>query len=330
MAPSASQLRVGQTFVEMGIDQAFLAAECEKAKAQVAKMAGQLGPAATSAASSGNLHETYITGAIRVGTLTRLVAGGAELLAASIQIGQGDWDALHETMKTMPLGVGEAHKAFLALREVLTGAGAAAEAFGKKMAALDTRMTALGALAKIRDELAGHGIEPRRAAIFAAADKLPEGRAHIAVQRALVELDKKEAQERADAQLDIYKKELAERTALRERSELDLIHIEGEIVERGYKELLDANEAAGKEMAQQLQAAGNLEDLWRNEHKSNAAFQSVTELQRQVMIAGAGTTRDPTIEELKELNAKETAKAERADRWHREIVTALGQIGKPQ
>jgi hypothetical protein len=438
MAPSASQLRVGQAFVEMGIDQAFLAAECEKAKAQVAKMAGQLGPAATSAATSGSLQERYITGAIRVGAVTRLATGGIEAITAAIRISQGDWDAVHETMARMPLGVGGFHTALLALKEAYTGAGAAAERFKASVERsiqfqagiqslrdlsktvethiavmraghfegqeLQAAADAQAAREKIMRDAEKTGLLTRNVPTFVAApwwkripavltkgaigswtergeDSLVNVKTPPNVAKALGDVDREEAEKLkaiararqdvlndfwlrevlaghigAEAELtvleDKYNKEFqtyqkdekmlnqiiatyaAERTAIlkkeAEKQAADKQKAGWEAFDEAMKEGQAELDVAGEGIKQQLQAAGDLVTQWHRQHDTTAGFQAVTELQRQVMIAGASDKRDPTTEELKELNERNKAEAEETRTYRRTVVAALGTIGKPQ
>lgn len=392
----------------MGIDQAFLNAECEKAKAQVAKLAATFGPATTAAMIKPNLSEAYITGAIRVGTVTRLAAGAVEAVTAAIRIGQGDWDALHETMARMPLGIGAFHTGLLALREAYTGAGAAAERFKASVERSIQFQAGIQALRDLSKTVETH-IAVMRAGHFegqelqavadaqAARDKIMQGaeqkglltmtvptwaptpwykRLFAAkhqdnpweqvgestvnvptppnVAKALRDVDQEEAeklkaiararqdtlnelrlrevlaiQTGAEAELTIledkYNREFqlyhdnekmlnqiiatyaAERMAIlrkeAEKQAADRQKAGQEAFDDAMKEgqaELDATDAGIK---QQLQAAGNLVAQWHRENDRNAGFQAVTELQRQVMIAGASSTLEPTQEELLKLNA---------------------------
>jgi hypothetical protein len=70
---------------------------------------------------------------LRAATAARLATVGVEAITAMVRIGRGDWDALHETMKKMPLGIGQFHAALLELKDTYTGAREEAEKFAAKV-----------------------------------------------------------------------------------------------------------------------------------------------------------------------------------------------------
>jgi hypothetical protein len=82
--------------------------------------------------SQANMH-TFMQTGLRAATAARIATAGVEAITAAIRISKGDWDAVHETMQRMPLGIGAFHTALLALKETYTGAAAAAAAFAEKV-----------------------------------------------------------------------------------------------------------------------------------------------------------------------------------------------------
>jgi hypothetical protein len=86
---------------------------------------------------------SFFQSGLRAATAARLATAGVEAITAIVRIGRGDWDALHETMKRMPLGIGQFHAALLELKETYTGAAAAAEKFNKQIERREARHTAI-------------------------------------------------------------------------------------------------------------------------------------------------------------------------------------------
>jgi hypothetical protein len=402
MAPSAGQLRVGQAFVEMGIDKAYLEASIAESEGRLKKMAAEIGKTAGGAAGKGGLTGFLGGGLVEGGAGVFLGVRGLGHVLDAIAVGaralRGDWKGLSDAFYHLPLAesadravraiagletreqqaaaaTAELQQALDALKGSMTlGAVTAGLNLNTVLLGLDPRGKALAqidalvakksmeiqttvllpgregetkealdalvawrerAIADVEDRALGIDAEHVNARAMAWREKIG------ALQQQLAAMTQTPGEAAHDAailggatveQADAFAEltEQIEKATKAEKEFLDLIGLEGEIVNRGYKELIDANETAGKEIGDQLRAAGNLTDLWHREHDTNAGFQAVTELQRQVMIAGASTTRDPTIEELKELNDRERAKAERDERYQRTVVAALGQIGKPQ
>jgi len=127
--PSARELRAGLVFVEMGIDQAFLQAELDKAQAQVAKTAAEMNRASTAARGPGG--EGFLAGSFRG---TDLAGSGlkfyvaiqeARVALADIQIFSsliaGDFEAMRKSAEKLPF-----------FGELVKEMGAEADAYFKK------------------------------------------------------------------------------------------------------------------------------------------------------------------------------------------------------
>jgi hypothetical protein len=71
--------------------------------------------------------QNFAVQGLRAATAARIATLGVEALTAVMRIAKGDWDAVHETMKRMPLGIGAFHSALLELKETFVDLGETAK-----------------------------------------------------------------------------------------------------------------------------------------------------------------------------------------------------------
>ena len=212
---TASELRRGLAFVEIGIDEAYLRAELGKAQAQVGQFADKLRSVAAGAKMGmgpagedpwGATPPMFVQG-LRVATAINLVTAGFKGMTEGMREGYGAADALDKIFESLPMGVGEYYGALRSLLAELNLSAQAFRNFGEAAATRGKFATGLLEIAKIRKQLALTEEDPRRAAILESAKKSGMGEGHIKVQMALAELDKKQAQERLDARIAAWTKE---------------------------------------------------------------------------------------------------------------------------
>jgi len=293
---TASELRRGLAFVEIGIDEAFLRAELGKAQAQVGQFAATLRSAG--AGAGGGAFGGFLAGAdIRVPAGIRAMTAlhvGTRLATAGLQgvteALRGDYDAadmLHAVFKKLPFGIGEFHQALLDIRGELDGTAAALRRSAAAKAAWDKEMGARGAVIAITDRLKREGgalglsglaadkyaINARADAELKAIDKLALG-AEVGSNRAVEafiarrEAEKNRGFALSDAERKDYEKREAERFALM-----------GEDAQAEKAFLADL----GRDVVQQEKKAG--EDRWREieegaERDSAARWQEIDDVQK--------------------------------------------------
>jgi len=161
--PSASQLRAGLVFVEMGIDRAFLKAELDKAQAQVAQMAASMNKTVTAGAAGvggaaggpglwGMTPPLMIQG-MRAYTAISLLRSGVTGLTTALRDDYNWADAVDSMFESLPVGVGEFYKGIKDLRGELSGTAGAFREFTAAAAVRATMAEAQKAVEEMRHAL---------------------------------------------------------------------------------------------------------------------------------------------------------------------------------
>jgi hypothetical protein len=96
----------------------------------------------------------FASHAISVAAYARAVTTSLRLASAAVQLYNGDWMTVHETMKQMPLGLGAAYDAFIDLAGAITGANEAIERLEKRWAAIERERRGVAWIRKTEIEVA--------------------------------------------------------------------------------------------------------------------------------------------------------------------------------